>query len=110
MSGDDRHIPGPGLHAASRLLGRPWTLLILATLAEEPRRFTEIVQMLRGISTNLLSDRLRTLDGAGLIERQDGPSVSSYSLTPAGQALGPVLDGLEEWGQGLGAHQPAPPT
>lgn len=110
MSGEDRPIPGPGLHAATRLLGRPWTLLILAALADEPRRFTEIVQMLRGISTNLLSDRLRTLEGAGLIERQDGPSVSAYCLTLAGQSLGPILDDLEQWGQGLGAHTSAPRT
>ena len=110
MSGDEQPFPGPGLHAATRLLGRPWTLLILAALAHEPRRFSEIVQMLRGVSTNLLSERLRTLEGAGLIERQDGPTVSSYRLTPTGKALPPVFDRLEEWGQKLGAHQPVPPT
>lgn len=110
MSSGDQQIPGPGLHAATHLLGRPWTLLILAALADEPRRFTEVVQMLQGISTNLLSDRLRTLEGAGLIERQDGPSVSAYRLTLVGESLGPILDALEQWGQGLGAHPPAPPT
>lgn len=110
MSGEVRPLPGPGLQAATLLLGRPWTLLILATLVEEPRRFTEIVQLLRGISTNLLSERLRTLERACLIERQDDRGVSSYRLAGAGQALVPVLSELDAWGDGLAADAPAPPT
>lgn len=97
----DGPVPGPGLFAASRIVARPWTLLIMATLAEHPRRFTDITAALAGISTNLLSERLRALVHAGLVERREGGPLSLYALTPQGRRLRPVLSLLEEWGQEL---------
>lgn len=89
---------------AGRLLGRPWTILILAVLGVKPRRFTEIVGELPGISTNLLSERLRVLDHAGVIERYDDGDVSCYRLTDAGQLLVPILVALEAWGTDIGSE------
>lgn len=103
---DGSGLPGPGLKAAARLLGRPWTLLILATLAGQPRRFTQIVGQLPGISTNLLSERLRVLDRAGLIERQDD-EIAHYRLTSRGRAVVPVLVSLDSWGATLDPDQSA---
>lgn len=97
----DTTTPGPGLYAASRVLARPWTLLILACIDTAPQRFTDIATALTGISTNLLSERLRMLTQAGLVERrQDGP-VTVYALSRDAGRLSPILADLERWGQGL---------
>jgi DNA-binding HxlR family transcriptional regulator len=88
----------PGLAQAAALLARPWTLLILDRLAAQPRRFTELVAELPGISSNLLADRLRTLSEAGVIERTPTPTSTSYGLTEAGRQLQPTLVALADWG------------
>ena len=93
--------PGPGLRAASQLLARPWTLLIVAVIAAGPCRFTELAVTLDGISTNLLTDRLKTLTAAGLIEREGHSREVMYSLSASGAALRPVLTQLEQWGRTL---------
>lgn len=93
--------PGPGLRAASQLLARPWTLLIVAVIAAGPCRFTELAVTLDGISTNLLTDRLKMLTAAGLIERGDHGREVVYSLSDSGAGLRPALTHLEQWGRTL---------
>jgi DNA-binding HxlR family transcriptional regulator len=91
------------------LLGRPWTLLIIDTLARSPCRFTELTARLPGISTNLLTERLRQLQAWGVIERRIGPIpdfVITYQLTDLGSGLKPVLAQLASWADRL----PAPGT
>lgn len=101
---DEHLIEAEGLFRAARLLGRPWTMLVIASLLDHPRRFTEIVSALPGISTNLLTERLRVLGEAGLITRTPTPTSSSYALTERGQALGPILTDLTAWGAALSAN------
>lgn len=98
-------LPGPGLSAASVLLARPWTLLILACMSEHPRRFTDFTEMLVGISTNLLSERLRVLVQAGVVERRESGSLTLYALTSHGARLRPVLASLDAWGRKLRTDQ-----
>jgi DNA-binding HxlR family transcriptional regulator len=94
-------IDSDGLRRAVELLGRPWTMLIIASLMDHPRRFTEIVSALPGISTNLLTERLRVLSDLELITRTPTQSSAMYTLTEGGQQLRPILADLARWGRTL---------
>jgi len=79
---------------AVEVLGDRWTLLIVRDMLVGASRFNEISRGLPGLSRALLSRRLRQLATAGLVERTgDG-----YALTPAGEALRPLVFGLADWG------------
>jgi DNA-binding HxlR family transcriptional regulator len=84
------------------LVGERWTLLIVRELlARGPSRYTDLRSGLPGIATNLLADRLRDLEAAGLIEREDAPppvATTLFRLTERGAALEPVLSELGRWG------------
>src|SRR5258708_10062194 len=70
-------------------------------LLEGPCRFTDLKNGLPGIATNLLSTRLKELDEAGLVSREDAPppvATVLYTLTENGLALEPVLKALGLWG------------
>jgi len=101
-------MPSPGhrlsLGRATALLGRPWTLLIIDALTTSPSRFSEIARQLPGISTNLLTERLRQLQAAGIVERDAGSMpqfVITYRLTDVGAQLEPVIAELAAWGSRL---------
>jgi DNA-binding HxlR family transcriptional regulator len=83
------------------VVGDQWTLLIIRELlAQGPCRYTDLENGLPGIATNLLSDRLRGLESAGLVRREEaGPPVATalLSLTAAGEELKPVLAALSAW-------------
>jgi DNA-binding HxlR family transcriptional regulator len=106
-----------GLARALELVGERWTLLILRDLLAGPRRYTDLVEGLPGVPTNVLSARLKELEAAGIVERQVAPSPRRgvlYSLTDAGQGLQPAIIALAVWGNGqLGEPRPGefvPPT
>ncbi|OHV67515.1 helix-turn-helix domain-containing protein [Pseudofrankia sp. BMG5.36] len=84
------------------VVGDRWTLLIARELLLQGRcRFTDLKNGLPGIATNLLSTRLKELEDAGLISREDAPppvATVLYSLTENGLALEPVLKALGLWG------------
>ena len=82
------------------LVGERWSLLIVRDLLFGPRRFTDLASGLHDITPTRLTERLRQLEAAGIITRQPqarGREVW-YSLTEAGAALQPVLEGLTLWG------------
>lgn len=90
-----------GLARALDVLGERWTLLIVRDLGLGPRRYKDLLEGLAGIGTNLLADRLRRLEEAGVVERTMLPkpaSVNAYALTTAGEQLLPVLGQLATWG------------
>jgi len=92
------------------LVGDRWTLLVVRELLiqQGPCRFTELLRGLPGIATNLLTDRLRLLEAAGLVTRRHEPppiATTLYDLTPRGQALEPVLLELMRWGMPLMAEE-----
>ncbi len=96
------------LTRAFSLLGKRWNGLVLGTLTGGPAGFAELRRSVTGISDSVLSDRLAELGGAGLVLRSvdDGPPVAvTYRLSPAGQALLPVMDHLTAW---AAANLPAP--
>jgi DNA-binding HxlR family transcriptional regulator len=90
----------PHFHAAIELIGKRWTGAILCALIEGPLRFGELTKAVPGLSDRLLSQRLRELEGEGLVEREveDGSPVRvTYSLTESGAALGPAIRELKSW-------------
>lgn len=96
-----RWEPTAGLIRAVQVLGRPWTILVISCLLDHPRRFSEIVAALPGISTNLLSERLKTLTELAIITRTPTETSSMYALTKRGRALQPVVGDLSRWGSTL---------
>jgi DNA-binding HxlR family transcriptional regulator len=90
-----------GLAYALDRVGERWTLLIIRELIAGPRRFTDLMEGLPGISTNLLSERLKNLEQEGLLARRvlPPPAASTvYELTPLARALEPSLIELGKWG------------
>jgi len=84
------------------VVGDRWTLLIVRELLlQGPCRFTDLKNGLPGVATNLLSSRLKELEEAGLVSREDAPppvATALYELTDDGRALEPVLQALGLWG------------
>jgi len=89
----------PRFHAASELVGRRWTGAILFALHHGLDRFTDIKQAVPGLSARLLTERLRQLEEARVVDRvvaADGGG-TRYRLTPKGDDLRPVLIALNRW-------------
>jgi DNA-binding HxlR family transcriptional regulator len=84
---------------AAEVLCERWTPLIIRELMVGSTRFNDIRRGLPTCSTSLLSQRLKRLERAGVVKRSTGEGLVSYSLTPAGWELFPLVQGLGEWGQ-----------
>lgn len=103
-----------GLARALDAVGDRWSLLIVRELLIGPMRYSELVESLGGIATNLLAERLRSLETTGVVERRLGDSGGvTYALTPWGTELRDPIEGLVRWstplmvsGQGSDAFQP----
>lgn len=97
-----------GLARAAEVLGQRWTLLVLRDLLVGPRRYSDLVAGLPGISTNLLTTRLKELEQDGLVTREarnDPDRSIVYAVTPRGAELTSALDALARWGA-AGMHTP----
>jgi DNA-binding HxlR family transcriptional regulator/putative sterol carrier protein len=98
---------GCGVARALDVVGERWALLVVRELLLGPKRFTDLHRGLGGASQNVLAQRLRELDRAGIVRRRRlGPpaGTSAYELTERGAALEPILVELGRWGR----HQPFP--
>ena len=87
--------------SALDVVGERWTLLIIRDLFLGPKRYTDLREGLPGIATDLLTARLRTLEGAGLVGRRTLPKpapAAVYELTERGRLLGPALAALARVG------------
>jgi DNA-binding HxlR family transcriptional regulator len=82
------------------VVGDRWTLVIIQELMKRPSRYSELIRRLPGISTTVLAERLRKLEGAGVVERQLGSVGSgvSYAMTERGLGLDEALQALRRWG------------
>lgn len=90
-----------GLARALDVVGDRWTLLIVRELLLGAKSFRELQDGLAGISPNLLTDRLRVLQEAGLVSRNNAPSRSKavvYTLTAVGASLENTVFELIRWG------------
>jgi DNA-binding HxlR family transcriptional regulator/putative sterol carrier protein len=90
--------------------GDRWTLLIVRELAPGPRRFTDLIDGLPGVSRKLLTERLRALERDGIIARQELPPPAArqvYELTDGGRDLSTAMAPLVAWGaRRLGDRKP----
>jgi DNA-binding HxlR family transcriptional regulator/putative sterol carrier protein len=89
------------LARALDVVGDRWTLLIVRELVPGPRRFTDLIDGLPGISRKLLTDRLRALEGDGIVARRELPPPAArqvYELTDDGRDLAHAMAGLMAWG------------
>ena len=85
---------------ALEVIGERWSLLVVRDLLPGPRRFTDLARSLNPITPTRLTDRLRRLEAAEVIEREPAETGKEvwYRLTDAGRALGPAIDELTFWG------------
>ncbi len=93
------------------VVGERWTLLIVRELLlSGPSRYTDLLKGLPGIASNLLVERLRELEQAGIVSREEAPppiATTLFQLTERGKALRPILEELGRWGAPLmGVPQP----
>ena len=94
---------------ALEIVGEKWSLLIVRDLLAGPRRFSELRRSLTAITPKWLSARLRALEEAGVLGREEiGEREVWYRLTPKGQALAPVIDALLVWGMEHALGRPRP--
>ena len=107
----DRKIPVKKANADGRspcpvaccldLLGDKWTLLVVRDLLLGKTTYTGFQKSPEGIPTNILAERLKRLQAAGIIEKsqyQERPVRYAYHLTEKGNDLRPVLSAMIDWG------------
>jgi DNA-binding HxlR family transcriptional regulator len=93
--------PQSPLAAALERVGDRWSLLLIEALLEGPRRFGELSDAVEGIAPNILSDRLKRLEGERIVRAtpySDRPPRFTYALTDEGHELAGVLRLLADWG------------
>ena len=97
------------------LIGDRWTLLIVRDLLMGKRRFSEFLASDENIKTNVLAERLKRLERAGVVERsryREHPPRYEYLLTDKGRDLLPVLEAVFAWGRahlpGVDSRSPGP--
>jgi DNA-binding HxlR family transcriptional regulator len=100
-----------GIARALDVVGERWALLVVRELLLGPQRFSGVRRALPKASSNLVADRLRELEGHGVVRRRKlAPPASSwvYELTERGRELEPIVLALGSWGVRM--PPPAPTT
>lgn len=94
---------------AVAMVGDPWSILLLRELFLGNRRFDQFLRQ-TGMSSHLLSQRLKKLEGGGVVRRRaycQHPVRYEYHLTRMGRDLWPTIIALKQWGDGwLGRGEP----
>jgi len=92
----------PRYEAAVELLGKKWTALLIRILMNGPKRFSEFKAQVPELSDRLLSERLKELEDAGILQRvvyDTKPVKIQYQLTEKGKALEPVVASIQQWAE-----------
>lgn len=87
---------------AAEVLCTRWTVVLIRELVAGSTRFNDLRRGVPRMSPTLLSQRLKELECAGIVERcavTGSRGVFDYCLTAAGRELGPIIEGLGSWGQ-----------
>jgi len=88
------------IRETASLLERRWQLSILYAALSGALRFNEFAEAVAGISPRMLSERLRDLEAAGLVQRKvipSSPPTVEYRLTEQGRRLGPLIEAMREY-------------
>ena len=91
---------GCGIAHSQELLGQRWALLVIRELLLGPKRFTDLRAGIPDISPNVLGQRLRELEGSGIVRRRKLPPPAAtqvYELTEWGRQLEPAVLALGRW-------------
>ncbi len=103
---------GCPVQATINVLSGKWKVQAVWRLSFGPRRFAELRNLLPGVSEKVLTAQLRELESDGVINRtavRSSPPKVTYSLSPSGQTLIPLLEGLCDWGSKQFGIQPSLP-
>lgn len=95
MAGKRSYGDPCGIARALDVVGERWALLVVRELVLGPRRYTDLRAQLPGIATDVLTQRLKQLEQAGVLRPASG---RAYELTDRGRGLEPVLHALGRWG------------
>lgn len=96
-------VEGTNCRAVSEVLSRvgdKWSVLVIVAIREQPHRFSELKRKVGGISQQMLTSTLKTLERDGLVTRTvmaTTPPQVSYALTALGLSLSDTLRQLAEW-------------
>ncbi|MEO4055322.1 helix-turn-helix domain-containing protein [Solibacillus sp. CAU 1738] len=88
------------IEVAYSIIGKKWMCLIINSLMDVPKRFSEINSIIPELSKRMLTERLKELEDYDIILRNvitDRPLRSEYSLTNKGEDLGVALQTVESW-------------
>ncbi len=94
------------------LIGDRWAMPVIRELLLGPRRFSDLKASLRGISANVLTQRLIGLEEAGILVRRKLPPptpVQVYELTPWGYEAAPIFQAIGRWAVRSPRHDPTRP-
>lgn len=92
----------PKVEKTLTLLGKKWNGLIVFSLLEGPRKFSEIEQYINGISGRMLTERLKELEAEGILQKEvisTTPVKIEYSLTRKGIDLSDTYNKIGEWAE-----------
>ena len=97
-----KELPACPVETTLTLIGDKWKVLILRDLMTGTKRFGELKKSVGKVSQKVLTAQLRDMEANGLV-----PPRVEYSLTELGQSLKPILDAMQNWGEGYKAslHQ-----
>ncbi|NBI68998.1 transcriptional regulator [Pseudoflavonifractor sp. 60] len=99
-------LPACPVETTLTLIGDKWKVLILRDLLSGTKRFGELKKSIGTVSQKVLTTQLRQMEEAGLLIRTVYPEVPprvEYSLTELGRSLKPILDAMQNWGEGYQA-------
>ncbi len=102
MARNDTLNLGCPVARTAELIGNKWTPLIIRDLVKGEKRFSELERSLRGISPKTLSERLKKLEDANVVNRTcfaEVPPRVEYTLTEKGFALLPVIESMRSYGK-----------
>lgn len=97
----NKELPACPVATTVGLIGNKWKLLILRDVLTGPKRTSELLKSLEGISQKVLTENLRALEDDGLLTRKafaEVPPRVEYSLSDLGESMGPIFKQLEVWG------------
>ena len=98
-----KDLPACPVETTLTLIGDKWKVLILRDLMPGTKRFGELKKSIGNVSQKVLTAQLRDMEESGLISRRvyaEVPPRVEYSLTALGKSLKPILDSMQNWGEG----------
>lgn len=106
---EENRLPACPVETTLTLIGDKWKVLILRDLMDGTKRFGQLMKSIGNVSQKVLTSQLRDMEKNGLVVRKvyaEVPPKVEYSLTDLGRSLKPILDAMQDWGEGYKAsHQ-----